>query len=187
MPSVPADGLSGRDLVCYRRNWRAVCRQYPPMDWAEEILCVTEETGEPHAVSTRRWTERKRSCVLQKKLASRMPSVPADGLSGRDLVCYRRNWRAACHQYPPMDWAEEILCVIEKTGEPHAVSTRRWTERKCKRATGALMCRMPSMPTKGQRRSGHMEDTCKRTTSLEQPINSTLDCTLQRGTLEPHS
>ena len=43
------------------------------------------------------------------------------------------------------------------------------------------------MPTKGQRRSGHKEDTCKRTTSLEQPINSTLDCTLQRGTLEPHS
>ena len=76
---------------------------------------------------------------------------------------------------------------IGETGKPYAVSTRRWTEQKCKRATGALMCRMPSMPTKGQHRSGHKEDTCKRTTSLEQPIKSTLGCTLQRGTLEPHS
>ena len=126
-----------------------------------------------------------------------MPSEPADGLSGRDLACYyRRNWRAVCCQYPPMGWAEEILrVIIEETDEPYAVSTRRWTERKCKRATGALMCRMPSMPTKGQRRSGHKEATCKRTTSLEQPTVhliaprnfKPLDCTLQRGTLEPHS
>ena len=80
----------------------------------ESFACIGE-TDEPHAVRTRRWTERKRSCVLLKKLTSRMLSVPADGLSGRDLVSYRRNWLAACCQYPPMDWAEEILCVIEKT------------------------------------------------------------------------
>ena len=43
------------------------------------------------------------------------------------------------------------------------------------------MCRMPSMLTKGQRRSGHKEDTCKRTTSLEQPtVHLIARCNVER-------
>ena len=72
--------------------------------WTEqESLTYKEDTDESDAVSIRRRTERKRSRVLWKKPRSRMLSVPADGLSGRESVCYRRNWRAACRQYPPMD------------------------------------------------------------------------------------
>ena len=48
------------------------------------------------------------------------------------------------------------------------------------------MCRMPSMPIKGQRRSGHKEATCKRTTSLEQPtVHLIAHCNVERWKNSP--
>ena len=81
MPSVPADRLSGGDPVRFKKTLMSRMLSVPADGLSRSFACIGE-TDEPHAVRTRRWTERKRSCVLLKKLTSRMLSVPADGLSG---------------------------------------------------------------------------------------------------------